>query len=330
VEADLNPDADQGKILTEWQALNHSSGLIEIGWRGRILLSGADAADLLNRISTNDIRQLTAKDVCDTVLTSPKGRIIDRCRLIDVPAGILLLSARPDTENVAAWINRYIIMEDVQTADVSAEYLHFQLLGPRSPGIVRDLTEVSAASGWPIMIKNNEYVVPAFDLILIKTESINILSIIDKRLQFMAGSRINRPAWEALRVESVAPAWGSELSEAYNPHEAGLTGLISFSKGCYVGQEVIARLDAYDKVQKYLTGMRLSEFPASALPLEVVCNDEKIGELTSVVQNPESGLISGLGYIRRNFMAEQTNSATCVVDGRNKISAAISLPSNNR
>ena len=100
------------------------------------------------------------------------------------------------------------------------------------------------------------------------------------------------------------PDWGTEITQDYNPHEARLTHAISFTKDCYTGQEVIARLDTYEKVQKYLMIIELSEKISSLPPLEVYIDEESVGHLTSYIYDPISQRSVGLGYIKKMYTTE--------------------------
>jgi folate-binding protein YgfZ len=108
---------------------------------------------------------------------------------------------------------------------------------------------------------------------------------------------IGTDALEAVRVRQGVPAFGSEMGEPFNPLEAGLIGSVDFAKGCYIGQEVIARLDSYKKVQKYLVALIFedgAEVSASDLLLQ---DGQPVGQVTSVSRLPGAGL-SGLGYVK--------------------------------
>ena len=115
------------------------------------------------------------------------------------------------------------------------------------------------------------------------------------------GSLIGDAAFQIKRIESGMPDWGTEISEEYNPHEARLIKAVSFTKGCYTGQEVIARLDTYDKVQKYLMIMDISENFKEKPPLNVFIDDDHIGNLTSYTYNPLTDNLIGLGYIKKMY-----------------------------
>jgi len=323
-----------GDWIAELRSLYETAGLVDHCFQGKLLLSGKDAVDLLNRISTNDINRLITDGFCPTVLTSPKGKVIDFCRLIRVDSSILLLSAREDIGHVADWIRQYIIMEDVRLDHVSGNYVGLRLAGPRSPEIINNLAGqelnqkvniISGAENIPpfFIINTDRLKVPSYDVIVPAEASAVLVERLGGHLEEAGGRRAGHQAYEVLRVESGVPAWGNELSEEINPYEARLTEAVNPAKGCYFGQEVIARLATYDKVQKLLTGFTLSGLPSRSAPHELFSGNEKIGILTSIVHNPLSGMISGLGYMRKSSISGGSGIEAEFMDGETKISVQL-------
>ena len=109
---------------------------------------------------------------------------------------------------------------------------------------------------------------------------------------------IGADAYEALRVAQAAPAYGQEMGQPYNPLETGLIGAIDFAKGCYIGQEVIARLDTYEKVQKHLVTLQFSEDARVSQGDSLAAEGRAVGLVTSVSPLTGDGLV-GLGYVRK-------------------------------
>ena len=132
---------------------------------------------------------------------------------------------------------------------------------------------------------------------------------------------VGATAMDAARVNFGVPEYGPELGEPYNPLEAGLIGSVDFAKGCYIGQEVIARLDSYKKVQKYLVSLGFAD--ASVSPGDALLLDgQKVGEVTSVAPAPSDGVLKGLGYVKN---AAATAGARLEVSGLGSGSAEILL-----
>jgi folate-binding protein YgfZ len=306
---------DYGDVGSELDSINKHVALLDRSYLGKILLTGTDAIELLNRISTNDLQYLAVGAVCDTVFATPKGRLIDYCRLIKTSDELILIASFFYVNHLINWINRFIILEDAEVHDVSNEYTWLTLLGPRTKQFLGQLSNKTISDkdeilwveiegiSFPIL-KNSNFTVPAYNFLIKNSEAWAVISPLLERLKDFEGELIGDTAFQIVRVESGMPDWGTEITQDYNPHEARLTSAISFTKGCYTGQEVIARLDTYDKVQKYLMIIELSEKLLQKPPLEVYIDEEHVGHLTSYIHNPVSGNSLGLGYINKMFTTE--------------------------
>jgi len=255
---------------------------------------------------------LAMGSMVDTVFCTPKGRIIDYCRVIRQDDELMLISSYIDCQHLIDWINRFIILEDLELEDVSADYLWLTLIGPDSRAFVQDLcgSEVNDRDE-TIWIEKENIVFPAllnsnfkqsaYNFLLPNKPGVEIFKWLTGRIQEFGGSLMGDHAFQIVRVESGMPDWGTELTEKYNPHEARLIHAVSFTKGCYTGQEIIARLDTYDKVQKYLMIVDLNEPLFAEPPFDVFYADELIGNLTSYAYNPLTKRSIGLAYIKKSY-----------------------------
>jgi tRNA-modifying protein YgfZ len=308
--------ANYGNVVNELDALYNTLGLLDRSYLGKILVKGTDSLDLLNRISTNDLQYLSIGTVCDTIFITPKGRLIDYCRIINLGKDeYILICSFIKTNHLLEWINRFIILEDVEVSDVSDDYIWITFWGSQSQKFLNkysntDFSEADEAIWLEYesvqfpAFKNNNFLVPAYNFCFSKDEAQFIFPEIINSIHEWNGSLIGDDAFQILRVESGMPDWGTEINEDYNPHEARLIKAVSFTKGCYTGQEVIARLDTYDKVQKYIMIIDIFEIIEQDPPLDIYIEDELIGKLTSYVNNPVSGNYLGLGYIKKMFTSE--------------------------
>jgi len=308
--------ANYGNVINELDAINNTLGLLDRSYLGKILVKGTDSLDLLNRISTNDLQYLSIGTVCDTIFATPKGRLIDYCRIINLGKDeYILICSYIKTSHLLEWLNRFIILEDVEVSDITDEYIWITFLGPQSQTFLNKYakTEFSEADEaiwleyesvqFPAF-KNNNFIIPAYNFCFSKDEAQQIFSGIINSIHEWNGSLIGDDAFQILRVESGMPDWETEITEEYNPHEARLIKAVSFTKGCYTGQEVIARLDTYDKVQKYLMIIDINEKIEQACPIDVYIENDLIGKLTSYTYNPLTGNNVGLGYIKKMYTIE--------------------------
>ncbi len=328
--------ADYGDIRAELDATNKKVALLDRSYLGKIAVKGPDALDLLNRISTNDLQYLAVGTMCDTVFASPKGRLIDYCRVINSGDDLILIGSFFHVNHLIEWINRFIILEDAQVTDVSADYSWLTLIGPHSKIFLGQLTNKTLTDSeeaiwldikgkiFPVLI-NVSFKYPAYNFFFKNTDARSIISVLLDHLNSFKGQLIGDTAFQIIRVESGMPDWGTEITQDYNPHEARLTQAVSFTKGCYTGQEVIARLDAYDKVQKYLMIVELSEKLSQMPPLEVFIDEEQVGHLTSYTYNPVTGESLGLAYIKKMYTTENDLYVEVQTE-KSKIPAKLRIP----
>jgi folate-binding protein YgfZ len=290
------------------EASQHRVAVYNRSHWGRIKVSDDDRLRFLHNQSTNDIQQLKPGQGCDTVMVTSTARTIDLVSLYVMEDAVLLLVSPNRRQMMIEWLDRYIFFADkVQLTDISDETTTLALIGPESDAIISKLGAgeiINQPYGNHLSISlsdkgDSEKITigvgsglasPGYTLILPASQKEEVWSTI-----INAGAvAMSNQAWEALRILQGRPAPDSELTEDYNPLEAGLWQTISFSKGCYIGQETIARLNTYKGVKQHLWGIRLSApvEPGS----EMTQGDERIGKLTSLVKTTDGYF--GLGYIR--------------------------------
>ena len=271
---------------------------------GRIEVSDADRLNFLHNQSTNDFKSRKPGEGCDTVFVTSTARTIDLATAYILDDSVLLLVSPGMTEKIISFLDRYIFFADkVKLADVTNTTIAFSLLGEQSHTALEKLGandlihqpygshQVVAISGEPVRIAvGSGLASPGYTLI---ADAAHKDALQTALLETGAVTICDR-TWEILRIEQGRPVPSAELTDDYNPLEAGLWHTISFNKGCYIGQETIARLDTYKGVKQQLWGVKLAQptEPGAIVKL----GEEKIGILTSAIAT-DSGTI-GLAYIR--------------------------------
>ena len=221
---------------------------------GRLKLTGEDARDLLNRLSTNLVDpDAGAGEVSVTVLTSDRGRIVDLVYVVHCGDHQLMLTSPGQQQNVIDFLDKYTIMEDLEVEDVTRETVMLTLTGQEAGEILDRVDGIDALRVALPADPDDESRHPLHQLLCRDADSAEQMRA---ALESAGAVSISAATAETLRIASGQPAYGSEMSDTYNPLEAGLIGAIDFHKGCYIGQEVIARLDTYHKVQKYMVTLR--------------------------------------------------------------------------
>jgi tRNA-modifying protein YgfZ len=306
--------ADFGNPAAEYHAATRGVALMERSSLGRVLLSGKDRYEFLHRMSSNDLHNLRAGDGLQTVLTTPEARIVDLLTVYVQPETLLCITAPQTRVNVLDWFRRNIFFRDkVKVADESANTVQLSLFGPRAEDVLRRNdssfcplpsfhSHTGTIAGTNVLIARVPYIAGGgYDLIAAAADGEYLWDALLASGAAFDLRPIGTTAFNWLRLAAAQPLYGYELSEEHNPLEAMLNHAISFSKGCYTGQEVIARLDTYQKLKQRLSGLHLSDLPSAPLPLAIRVGESDAGSLTSVARLPGDERVIGLGYVRSKF-----------------------------
>jgi folate-binding protein YgfZ len=269
--------------------------------RGLLELRGADRQRFLQGMVSNDVSVLRPGHGCHATLLDSTGHILADIRIHAFPDFFLLETDPSCLPVLSATLDKLLIMEDVQLADVTTQWVTLTVLGEgKLPlldlhGEVRPIA-YSLAPGWDLWISPND-----------RASALN-------RLISAGAVLLDDEGWETLRVEAGLPAWGRELTPAVLLPEAGIEDAISYSKGCYVGQEIVARLHARGHANRGLRHLLLdadAPVPPTGATIHVPEDGpepgREIGRVTSAVASPKWGGRSlALGYVRKEYWADGT------------------------
>lgn len=288
---------------------------------GRILVSDDDRLRFLHNQTTNDIQSLKPGTGCDTVFVSSTARTIDLVTAYILEDAVLLLVSPNRREYLLQWMDKYIFFADkVKLKDITNDTATFSLIGAESQRIVKELgaeeiIDRDYGNHQLFKLENIEFrvavgsglAIPGYTLIVAAEYAAKLW----KQLVELGAVPLGEEGWEQLRITQGRPIPDQELTDDYNPLEAGLWQKISFSKGCYIGQETITRLNTYKGVKQQLWGIRL------AAPVEVgsviSLDDEKVGKLTSFTETEQGSF--GLGYVRTKAGGEGLKVRVGEVEG---------------
>lgn len=272
---------------------------------GRLKLCGEDKVDLLDRLSTNDISTLKESGQgMSTVLTTNKGRIIDLLKVYFFKDHLMLVSDIASISKVSDWIEFYTIMEDVTQIDVSDKKFQIRIFSDEPQGIFPGIDNCkidnffigNLAEAKVTIISNKMNQKTCLDVIGDMSDKERIIEFLKN-----SGTQLESNQFENIRIPLGFPKFGMELTEEFNPLEAGLIDHISFNKGCYIGQEVVARLNTYDKVQRKLVKLSWDGLLEGN---EIFSGGKVVGVITSNLEGV------GLGFVRNNF-ANLESELTC-------------------
>lgn len=273
---------------------------------GRLELTGGDRLRFIHNQSTNTFNQRQPGDICETVFVNNTARTIDLATTYITDESVILLVSPNRRDTLFQLLDRYIFPADkVELRDRTSETACFSLIGDSSlsllqklgltedipPGQHRRITLDSLPNAPEIRLAaTNGLNLPGYTLLCEADQAAGLW----KALQDHGATPLGERVWQRLRIQQGRPAPDAELTDDYNPLEAGLWDYISFDKGCYIGQETIARLNTYQGVKQQLWGLHLPESVEPGTPIEL--NDKKVGTLTSIIPTEDGYL--GLGYIR--------------------------------
>jgi folate-binding protein YgfZ len=301
-------------VKKEYDALVNGVGIRDISNNGKIKLGGQDVSDFLHRISTNDIKNLQDYQYVDTLFTNEKGRIIDKTTLLKMGNEYILINNSIYREKIKRWLHKYIITEKIAIHDVFSEYCLFEILGPHAESYLtlscgNSIDEMENRIIRSVQIDTLEIKVikKSKDLFWIIADNAKYMHLFEALTGYVSAfdpEMIGDKAYELYRIEHCTPVAPNEINDNYNPHEAMLLDIISFNKGCYIGQEVIARLDTYDKVQRQLVEIESpSSIDINGAEISLFdTNNLDVGRITSFINSKEYKRNIGLAYIRKDAL----------------------------
>lgn len=302
--------ADYGDPASEYAAARSGAALRDASHWPRVRLSGPDHLDFLHRMTTGSFRDLQTGEGIHTVFPDSRGRLVWTGVLTRVGAdetfGILCPGAAPP---LPEWLGRFHFSEDLSLAADDADHRVLEVVGSRAAAVARQHFGVqleTVAPGCVLgpgdepfhLVRHDQYGYTGLRLIA----SPGVTNEICRDLLRTGLPPLGETAAEMLRVESGTPG-PAELTEEHNAWEAGLGPSIHANKGCYIGQEVIARLEAYGKVKQSLVGLTFPPGSEAEAGAQLHRDERRAGAVTSVVLSPALGHPIALAYVRRHAAA---------------------------
>ena len=286
-----------------------------------IELKGTDSLDFLHRISTNSMKDLNKEEVKKTIFTSEKGRIIGVSTVLNFESHILLITSVHSKQRVMSWLNKYIIGDDVKLSDASHRFNLIEVIGPQTQSFlslfVGDAINLVTDNSFKVVsadgvlffltkIKDEKGLIKYWILAEQENGKKLVHNMIENKGPFDF-NLIGEDAYSTYKIENGIPSDPNELNDNFNPLEAKIMDLVDFNKGCYIGQEVIARLDTYDKVQKQLVGFYFPELIETNEKFSLLDDQHnEVGVVTSIAYLPKLKKNIALGYIKKSLAKQGT------------------------
>lgn len=307
--------------------------LMDRSHEARVRLNGADRYALLQRISTNNVEKLTPGTGCATIFTSAIGRVLDRVEVLAEADSALLLGGPGRAEPLTAYLRQNIFFRDqVKPEDITDSTRAFALHGPQANALAEAL--LTGAGNLPLF-HGLRGEIAGVSVLIARAKPLTdahlrviVLDAAQAPAVWTAISDLGivyglRPAgsltYNLLRIRAGSPAVGHELTPAFIPLELGLWDEVSFNKGCYTGQEILARMESRGKLAKTLITLELDALVE--LPATLTLEGRRVGQLTSVVRAPD-GQVYAVGLVQPALAeAGQTLQSTDGVNGRISLTA---------
>ncbi|HTD66704.1 MAG TPA: aminomethyltransferase family protein [Candidatus Limnocylindria bacterium] len=307
---------DYGDWLAEHTALRQTAGVLDLSFRSRLVLTGTDRVRLLNGQVTNNVKDLPAGEGCYAALVTNKGRMQSDLNIYILPDEILLDFEPGLTAAITERFEKFIIADDVQVIDAAPHYGLISVQGPQAWTVVNRVElnftlpekEFQSRSikdetlGEIYCVNRPRTGSNGFELFAPTASLAALADKLTATAKQLGGRACGWRALETARIEAGIPRFGVEMTETNLAPEAGIEArAISYTKGCYIGQETIARIRTYGQVPKALRGLRFAD-GSQLLPRpgdKLFFGDKEVGYVGSAIHSPTLDANIGLGYVRR-------------------------------
>ncbi|MGI8654826.1 MAG: aminomethyltransferase family protein [Pyrinomonadaceae bacterium] len=317
--------ASYADLLVEYNAVRegHGAGIIDLSSRGRVRVSGTEAVQFLNGLVTNDVKTLQPNTWMTAAFPNAQGRLVAPARILRIEDSFLIDTDAATSERVRKTLERFTLAGDFRVADIAKETVLLSLQGERAAEIIANLFDQSTShiapwhalqTSWRehqiIIMRATHTNENGFDL-FVPTEAAQALWT---AFQGAAGARpIGYDVYETLRIEAGIPRYGVDMDETNVVTESlAEDEAVSYQKGCYIGQEIIARIHWRGHVAKKLTGLVFDEGAQNLSPMIGAklksADGKEIGRVTSQTFSPRLDKAIALAYVKYDYLAPDTRA----------------------
>ncbi|MBC8873654.1 MAG: folate-binding protein YgfZ [Planctomycetes bacterium] len=296
------------EVLGQYEALTNRAGVVDVSDRTQIEITGKDRVAFLNGFCTNDVEKLVPGAGCEAFLTNAKGKIVAYVYVFCRAESLILETTPGQGSAIISHLNRYVIREDVQIRDLGDQWGELCIAGEESEvalqGAIGEATPPERMGFIACQIRETSIFLhrtalapgPCF---LASTTTKELEKVITALVD-VGAIPCSAEALEIVRVESRSPSYGRDITDENFPQEVGRDDqAISFTKGCYLGQETVARIDARGHVNRFLVGVKADAARALEPGEELASAGRTVGRITSAVWSPRFKAPLALAYVRR-------------------------------
>jgi folate-binding protein YgfZ len=314
----MTTDATSKTHLAGYAAVRDGgAGLLDLSSRGRLLVSGSEAVQFLNGLITNDMKTLAVNSWMPAAFANVQGRLLAAVRVIHRDDGFVIDTESTTRETVAKLLERFTLAGDFHVTELSAEMAQISIQGPTAAKLLsevvgEDLSRLSRSAVANVCWQNTPVTIirythtaeDGFDLLLERSASEKLRGA----LLAAVTSLVSDEAFNILRLEAGIPRFGIDMDESNVVTETNLEDAVSFTKGCYVGQEIIVRIKHRGHVAKKLTGIVLERNVTIENGAKIISTDDKdAGRVTSSTFSPRLDRAIALGYVKYDYLKAGTS-----------------------
>lgn len=307
-------------LETEYRYARETAALIDKNYRCFLYASGPDTFRYLNAVLTNDVRETSNGHGVISLLLNAQGHIVAELEVYALPDRYLIVSYNMIRERLFETLDKYIIMDDVTLEDATPQLAALAIEGPRSPEILREVAGLEfdslaelglaeaqvggSAAAIPARVIRRSPGAPGFECLVARENIEATWDALLEAVRAQAGGPIGYSTLNTLRLEAGVPWFGYDFDDSVIPHEAGLENShISYSKGCYTGQEIVERVRSRGHVNRVRAGV---EFDGNAIPergTKLMVAGKEVGHVTRAAFSPAAAHAIGMAYLRREYSA---------------------------
>jgi folate-binding protein YgfZ len=301
----------------EYRAAHESVALFDTTWHAIVTLAGRDRVKYLHNVSSNDIKSLPEGRGTLALLLNPQGRILAELEVYALPEKLLVLSHVSLRERTIATLKKYIIGSQVQVEDLTDKMGSLAVEGPRAAEVVAQVCgvslaelaelsvrEVTANEAPCYLLRRSDFGAPGAEFIAPREGLPALWRKLLAAVRARGGEPVGMSAFHALRLEAGVPWFSADFNDAMIPHEAALENThISFTKGCYTGQEIVERVRSRGHVNRKRVSLKFSTATPPPPGTKLRAGGAEVGYVTSAAFSPAAGTAIGMGYVRREQLA---------------------------
>jgi folate-binding protein YgfZ len=305
-----------GAVTEEHRLARRKVALLDTNFRAVFSLAGPDRVRYLNAVLTSNVRDLVPGEGAIGLLLNAQGHILAELETLALDDRLMVLGHKLVRQRTADTLDKFIIMDDATLADETEESGTLAIEGPAAPDVVRGLTGIeleklparghagTVLRGDSVeipcrVIHHSLYGFPGAEFLLQRGDLAAAWAALEGLVRACGGTPVGYRTLNALRLEAGVPWFGADFDERHIPHEAGLEGShISFTKGCYTGQEIVERVRSRGHVNRRLSGLQFGSAEPPEPGAALLAAGSEAGRVTSAAFSPLRGAAIGLGYLR--------------------------------